>query len=163
METQLKKVCGISLALEGFTAEWRHCDIVSNYISRAASFNRADAFLYSNLLSTVVNELLEVAFWHHGSGGPLNLDIWDRPPETVIELELPVDATTRTFFKDLVKTIKDGDPQALYLAELASEQADPSSIGFYELASNYNAKIEIQDQGEHIVKLTLAVNLNGEW
>ena len=77
METQLKKVCGISLALEGFTAEWRHCDIVSNYISRAASFNRADAFLYSNLLSTVVNELLEVAFWHHDSGEPLNLDILD--------------------------------------------------------------------------------------
>jgi hypothetical protein len=163
METPAQKVCDISLALEGFAAEWRHCDIVSNYISRAASFNRADAFAYSNLLSTVVNELLEVAFWRHGPGGPLNLGIWERPPETVIELELPVDGPTKIFLTELVKTIRDGDPQSLYLAELIREQANPSSIGFYELASNYNAKIEIQDQGENLVKLTLAVNLNGEW
>ena len=163
MDTQLKKVCDISLDLEGFTAEWRHCDVVSNYMARASSFNRADAFSYSNLLSTVVNELLEVVFWHHGPGGTLSLEIWDRPPETVIELSFPVEVATKRFFTELVAAIEDGDPQSLYLDELAREPADPSSMSFYELASNYNAKIGLEDQGKDLVKLTLAVNLNGEW
>ena len=151
------------MALEGFAAEWRHCDLVSNYISRAVSFNHADSFSYSILLSTVVNELLEMAYWHHGSGGPLNLDIWEMPPETVIELIFPVDGESRSYLQETVEIIEKEDPQSLYLAELTRENARPSSIGFYELACNYGAKIGIEDLGEGLVKVTLAVNLNGEW
>ena len=163
MDTRLKNVCGVSLDLDGFKADWRHCDLVSNYIARAASFNRPDSFSYSNLLSTVVNELLEIVFRRHGPGETLRLDILENPPETVVELAFPVDEATRDLLMEIIRMIEEEDPQSLYLAELTREGANPSYIGFYELAANYKAKITIQDHGEGLVKLTMAVNLNGEW
>ena len=53
------RLCKMTLASDGFAADWRHCDLLSNYVSHVVSFDKPDPFVFSNLLSTVINEILE--------------------------------------------------------------------------------------------------------
>jgi hypothetical protein len=52
----------VTISTGAFDANWANCDRVASYLDRAVRHNRRDHLLHYNLLSSALNEILEVAF-----------------------------------------------------------------------------------------------------
>src|SRR5262249_45389246 len=112
----------LDLEPSAFTADWKHCDQVANYLARLASFDRPDTFLYSNLLSTVLNELLEVAFFNHQATGTLKCSLLREGTTDRIELKIPVDGAIRGFYEKGVSDAQSTSVSELYASSLLGDR-----------------------------------------
>jgi hypothetical protein len=110
------------------------------------SFGKADPFAFSNLLSTVINEVLEIVFLQHAEGPPIELGLYQLGAETLIVTDLSVDQKSRAFYLDTARELETRDVQSLYTAEILREGPASRAIGLYELAANYGARIEVADK-----------------
>jgi hypothetical protein len=151
----------LDLDASALTADWRHCDQVANYLARIASFDRTDTFLYSNLLSTVLNELLEVAFFHHKAAGTMRCTLLRGGVNDRIELTLPVDADSREFYRRGVAEAQSAKVGKLYTRALLAEQPLDRRVGLLELAADYGARISLDDsKGDGELTLQIDVRLD---
>jgi hypothetical protein len=153
----------VQLDLEptAFIADWKHCDQVANYLARIASFDRPDTFLYSNLLSTVLNELLEVAFFNHQPTGTLTCSLLREGAADRIELKIPVDGAVRGFYERGVSDAQSTRVTELYASSLLGDRPMDRSIGFLELAANYGARISLNGSAaDNLVTLSVDVRLD---
>ena len=154
-------LCSVKIATDGFAADWDHCDQLSNYVSHVVSFDKPDAFAFSNLLSTVVNEILEVIYKNHGSGDPITLTLYQVGRDTVIVCEVTVNDDARTFYLKAADNLQSGDVESRYRESIMGNEEIPQEIGFFELAADYGAHIDIEDIPEkNRVRLTVRVYLN---
>lgn len=135
----------MDLEIGAFAADWRHCDQVANYVSRAVSFDRVDTFLYANLLSTVLNELLEIVFHQHKVVGTLRCTFFRDGALDRVELRIPVDGLQWEFYRKGAADAQSPDVAELYTRTLLGELSSEHSIGFLELASDYGAKIWLEE------------------
>jgi len=148
----------LDLEPSAFAADWKHCDQVANYLARLASFDRPDTFLYSNLLSTVLNELLEVAFFHHQPPGTVRCTLLRHGAMDRIELTIPVDEASRGFYKRGVADAQSNRVAELYASSLLGDRPLDRSIGFLELAADYGARISLNGEDRDNA-VTLSVDL----
>ena len=149
------------MGIEAFASEWLHCDRISSYLARMVSHNRADSLLYANLLSSALNELLETAFAHHGPQGDFACRVSRAGDADVIELELPCDEQTLSFYNEAAKRLTAGDLAAAYHAALFSAgEADPH-LGLLEVAVDYQARISITPEGGNRLRLAAEMALEG--
>ena len=146
-----------TLALDAFSSDWKHCDQTANYLAQFVSADRPDPSVFSNLLSTVLNEILEVIYGHHPGMGSALVAIGTVRQEIHIEITLPVDDTTRRFYAEALDPLKTEDPAVLYQRELERLYSGPPhpAMGLYELAADYGAKIEKKE----IDSSTLAISV----
>jgi hypothetical protein len=151
----------MDLEPSAFAADWKHCDQVANYLARIASFDRPDTFLYSNLLSTVLNELLEVAFFNHQPTGTLKCSLLRQGATDRIELNIPVNAEIRGFYERGVSDAQSNRVTELYASSLRGDRPLDRSIGFLELAANYGAQISLNGTAtENLITLSVDVRLD---
>jgi hypothetical protein len=151
----------MDLEPSAFAADWKHCDQVANYLARIASFDRPDTFLYSNLLSTVLNELLEVAFFNHQPTGTLKFSLLRNGSTDRIELKIPVNGEIRGFYERGVSDAQSNRVTELYASSLIGDRPLDRSIGFLELAANYGARISLNGtSAEDLVMLSVDVRLD---
>ncbi len=135
----------MDLEVVAFAADWKHCDQVANYMARAVSFDRADTFLYSNQLSTVLNELLEIAFYQHRVVGALRCTLFRDGPLDRIEMRIPVDALQSEFYRNATAAAQSPDVAELYTRSLLGEGVPEHLSGFLELAADYGAGIWLEE------------------
>jgi hypothetical protein len=151
----------MDLEPSAFAADWKHCDQLANYLARIASFDRPDTFLYSNLLSTVLNELLEVAFFNHQPSGTLKCSLLRKGATDRIELNIPVNGEIRGFYERGVSDAQSNRVTELYASSLRGDRPLDRSIGFLELAANYGAQISLNGTGtENLITLSVDVRLD---
>ena len=151
----------ISMGIEAFASEWLHCDRISSYLARMVSHNRADPLLYSNLLSSALNELLETAFAHHGPEGEFSCRVSRAGGADVIELDLPCDEETLSFYSEAAQRLQHPDLAEIYHTALfSSGNADPH-LGLLEVAVDYRALISIVPEKGNRLKLAAEMALDG--
>ena len=145
LPTELPPLIHLDLDMAAFATDWNHCDQVANYLARLASFDRADTFLYSNLLSTVLNELFEIAFVHHQCAGQLGCTLRRAGKIDRIELRIPARVEDRAFLQRIVGEAQADGVGERYRSALLLDQAPDHSVGLLELAADYGARIEFQE------------------
>ena len=151
----------ISMGIEAFASEWLHCDRISSYLARVVSHNRADSLLHANLLSSALNELLETAFAHHGPEGEFSCRVCRAGEADVIELELPCDEKTLTFYTDAARRLTGGDVKDIYHSALFSPEGRDPLLGLLEVAVDYQARISIVPEKGNRLKLAAEMALEG--
>ena len=145
-----------------FAADWRHCDRIANYLAGLASFDRVDSFLYSNLLSTVLNELFEIAFCQHAPAGRVACLLGRNGAMDWIELQIPVSETERQFYRRSVAAAQTPEVGDVYTKSLLESVAPDHAVGFLELAADYGARIRIEEPaGSDMLHLIVEVSLEG--
>jgi hypothetical protein len=149
------------MGIEAFASEWLHCDRMSSYLARMVSHNRTDSLLHANLLSSALNELLETAFAHHGPEGDFTCRVSRAGEADVIELDLPCDEKTLSFYSAAARRLTEPDLAETYYAALFSTgEADPY-LGLLEVAVDYRARISIVPENGNRLKLAAEMALEG--
>ena len=145
-----------------FGADWTHCDHLSSYVARMVSHNRADSLLYSNLLSSALNELLETVFRAHATEGTFRCRIWRSGATDRVELVIPCKADQRNFYLDTVALARDADVAERYRGMLFADSQFDTRTGLLELAVDYEAAITVEPEGEDAIRLTTDLVLEAE-
>jgi hypothetical protein len=150
----------LELDLAAFAADWNHCDQIANYLAQLVSHDRPDTFLYANLLSTVLNELLEVVYARHQPAGAVKCTLRRTGPTDHLEFRIPVDQEARGFYLRSVHAAESPAVAERYTRALLGSDAPDRALGFLELAADYGARFSIEEvAGETEIRLTVQVTL----
>lgn len=149
----------IRMDIGTFASDWAYCDRVSTYVARMVSHNRSDSLLYSNLLSSALNELLETVHRTHGSVGEFACSILRSGPRERIELTIPKSEAEADFYGDAIGTIASGDLAERYRASLFRDGPIDPTIGLMELAVDYDARLTVEALGDGAVRLAAELTL----
>jgi hypothetical protein len=147
------------MGIDQFASEWLHCDRISSYVARMVSHNRPDPLLHANLLSSALNELLEIAFAHHAPQGDFSCRVSRAGSADVIELTLPCDDAALGFYKGAAEQLKRADLADAYQAALFSPGAGDPHLGLFEIAVDYKAMIKIEARPENRVTMAATMQL----
>lgn len=149
----------VDLDIAAFVAEWAYCDRLSTYLARMVSHNRTNSLLYSNLLSSVLNELLETVHRAHGPAGRFSCAILRCGERDRIELTIPNAAAENGFYGQAIAGLSRGDVAERYRAALFREGELDPAIGLMELAVDYNARLTVEAAGDAAVRLMAELTL----
>lgn len=150
----------LTLESEAFAADWRHCDQVANYLAQLVAHDRPDSFLYANLLSTVLNELLESVFARHHRHGSVQCTLLREGKQDRIELVIPVDAAARAFYEETATAAQAASVAEVYTRTWLGKDAPPDLLGLLELAADYGARLSVEETGSaDEIRLVLLVTL----
>jgi hypothetical protein len=148
------------LEADAFAADWRHCDQVANYLAQLVAHDRPDSFLYANLLSTVLNELLESVFARHRRPGSVRCTLLREGRNDRVELVVPVDASARAFYEETVAAAQSAGVAETYTRTLLGKEAPADLLGLLELAADYGARLSVEETGSaEEIRLVLQVTL----
>ncbi|MGK9171234.1 hypothetical protein KXR53_33395 [Inquilinus limosus] len=131
----------VTMNVKEFSAYWPQCDCIATYLARMICHNRTDSTLYANLLSSAVNELLEIAYRNQRNLGVVACKISRREDVDRIEISIPCDASARQFLLEAVEQLSRLGSELRYLDALTSEAGESPDVGLLELAHEYNAEI----------------------
>ena len=148
----------VSMDVGAFASEWAYCDRLSSYVARMASHNRTDSLLYSNLLSSALNELLETAYRAHGTSGSFVCSILRNGNKDRVELMIPNDAGM-DFYRTAVSRLSQENLAETYRTALFQEGAIDPTIGLMELVVDYNARLTITPMDDGAVRLRAELTL----
>ena len=161
-DTGFAPLIEVDMQADVFGADWTHCDHLSSYVARMVSHNRADSLLYSNLLSSALNELLETVFRAHATEGTFRCRIWRSGATDRVELVIPCKADQRNFYLDTVALARDADVAERYRGMLFADSQFDTRTGLLELAVDYEAAITVEPEGEDAIRLTTDLVLEAE-
>jgi hypothetical protein len=151
--TGFRALLEIAIRTDVFSSNWEHCDRVASYVARMVSHNRTDSLLYLNLFSSALNELLETAFRSHKGEGEIACKVLRDGPIDRVELTIPCDAETKSFYREAVELVQRPDAADSYIAALFAEGTVDRRIGLLELAVDYRAKFSLGDSDPSSVHL----------
>lgn len=138
------QLCSLRFSAMAFTKDWCHCDQLSNYVSRLVSSNKIDSFVFSNLFSTVINEVLEAIFRNNSGNDHVEVSIYQAGNDSLIVSSIPVDDVSRDFYDRVISGLKNGDAKDMYRELIKREKGFAPETGFYELAADYDADISLE-------------------
>jgi hypothetical protein len=150
----------IAIKADVFSSNWEHCDRIASYVARMVSHNRTDSLLYSNLFSSALNELLETAFRSHKGEGEIACKVLRAGPIDRVELTIPCDAETRSFYRDAIEVVQRPDAAESYMAALFADGPVDRRIGLLELAVDYRAKFSLGDAEPSSIRLVADLALD---
>jgi hypothetical protein len=159
-EADFRALLEIAIRADIFSSNWEHCDRIASYVARMVSHNRTDSLLYLNLFSSALNELLETAFRSHKGDGEIACKVLRAGPIDRVELTIPCDAETKTFYRDAVAVAQRPDAAESYMAALFAEGPVDGRIGLLELAVDYRAKFSLGESEPSSVRLVADLALD---
>jgi hypothetical protein len=151
----------LNLHLPEFARAWQHCDGVSNFLGKAMSIDKEDSFRYENLLSTIINEILESLYHRHGSDGSAELAIGAEGSWLEFSILFEPDSATAEYYEGVGRILA-GDKVAERYEEslLDHEKSPPGLSGLLELAASYDARIRIHMDGGARMKIAAVLDMN---
>lgn len=141
------QLLSLKMDMASFTADWLHCDQLSNYVARMVSHDRRDPVRHSNLLSSALNELLEMSFRSEADDGDFVCNFYRCQQTERIELIFPCPPEQRQFYKKIVLGLKTGRALINYCNVITSDAASDGQAILLGLVVNYDAEIQIHDLG----------------
>lgn len=151
----------IDMEIKAFVSAWRHCDYVSTYMARMISQNRSDSVRHSNLFSSALNELLEVAFRTRHAGGELACRVSRHGATDRIELTFPCVPEEREFYEEAVSRVAGTEARERYLNSVSGDVAPSREVVLLELAVDYNAILRVEEADGDAIKLVVDLPLEG--
>jgi hypothetical protein len=141
----------IDMEIADFLSAWPHCDYLSTYVARMVSHNRSDSVLHSTLLSSALNELLELSFRTRGLSGSLVCRVSRHEAMERVELTFPCAREDRQLYEEAAARSKAKEAQDRYLNSLSEDSVPSSDVVLWELAINHDAVLRIKaDDGDTI-------------
>ncbi|KUM25318.1 hypothetical protein AU467_05120 [Mesorhizobium loti] len=154
-----ERLLQIDMDVDVFSSNWSYCDRVSSYVARMIGHNRTDSLLYSNLLSSALNELLETVFRVHRPGGSFACSVSRLGKRDRIELIIPCDAAGARFYRDAMNRLQQDDVETQYRSALFAEGPLDPDIGLFELAVDYAATMSVEQVGKDAIRLVADLSL----
>ena len=99
----------VTISTGAFDSDWANCERVSSYVARAVSHNRRDPLLHYNLLSSALNEILELAFRAHAPGASISCSVLRKEMLDRIVLDVPGNEELTGTYRKLVDEATRGD------------------------------------------------------
>ncbi len=156
-EVAFEPLIQIEMEVKTFLSEWMHCDHISTYLARMISHNRSDSLRHSNLFSSAVNELLEVAFRTRHPAGEIACRVSRQGETDRIELTFPCTPQERQFYEEAMLQIERPELRERYLNAVSGDLAPSREVVLSELAIDYNATLRLVEAEADAV--TLIVDL----
>ncbi len=156
---RFERLLQIELDVDAFASNWSYCDRVSSYVARMISHNRTDSLLYSNLLSSALNELLETVFRVHRPGGGFGCGVSRLGEKDRIELVVPCAASDVQFYQDAMNRLQRDDVETQYRVALFADGPLDPDVGLFELAVDYAARMSVEQAGEGAIRLVADLSL----
>jgi hypothetical protein len=147
----------VDMEITTFLSAWLHCDHISNYLARMISHNRSDSVRHSNLFSSALNELLEIAFRTRHPSGELSCRVSRQGGTDRIELSFPCVPEERQFYRDAMSQITRSEARERYLNAVSGDLSPSREIILLELVIDYNATLRLEDVNDD--KIMLVVDL----
>ena len=130
----------------GFVRQWGHCHLLANYIARYVSANEGDPERHATLLSTFINELLEVVFRNHAADGQIELIFRKKIRHIILQLTVPVTEANRIFYRMAVQIVNQPDLKSWFRARLEDPaEGEDAMLGLLELAAVYQCTLHISE------------------
>jgi hypothetical protein len=144
-----RTIMAAKFSVNGFARQWSRCHLVANFFSRYVSANEGDPEQHATLISTFVNELLEVVFRNHAEEGEIEVIFRKRGRNVVLQLIIPVDNQHRMFYRMAVKMVNQPDLKSWFRARLEepAEGEDPM-LGILELVAVYRCTFTLAEPAE---------------
>ncbi len=151
-----------NFCLTTFVKNWKHCDQTSNYLAQLVNFSKNQ--YHTRLVSTILNEILEVIFHYSEVKGRLTIKITHRDANIKIECKIPVNQQSQQFYQQTFdKITRATNDSVLYFRELErgfDGYLDPA-IGLYEVMADYGVKISY-DYFAQTQEVSLTIFLDNE-
>lgn len=147
----------LEMEMATFTADWLNCDQCSTYVAGMVSQDRHDPIRHANVLSSALNELLEMSFHTRERDGAFVCRFYRRDETERIELTFPCSPEKSRFYDTVVMGLKSDEVLANYLDVITTGAAPAEHAILLGLAVNYDADITLfyRDTG----MLTFVVDL----
>ena len=143
----MKQLITMRLGAAGFAQHWKHCDLVANYLATFTSelLHKTDS--HTNLVSTVLNELLEVVFRRNAEEGEIGITLKSDLAQIVVEISVPVREGDHKFYQEMAEMVQRADRDDLYRQHLeeAIDDEHNLALSLLELASSYEAVLQVKD------------------
>lgn len=163
-EAPLSRIAVRGLALD-FISQWRRVGMAADYLASHLSYAFSRRDVAHNVLSTVVNELLENAVKFSADGAhPVGLELLHFGERLVLRADNVADRAGAERFQALLAAILEEDPEQLFVAHLERTAQAPEGthgIGLVVLRKDYGARLGVSlrplanDLVEVVVKATL--------
>lgn len=127
-------------------AEWSRCSEAADYVARFFAHDYGDRELAANVLSTVVNELLENAVkFSSDKTVPARLTMREFPEHLTITTTNRVTAAQGAAFARTVARIVHGDAERMFAEQVANPPGTGGAgIGLIMLRKDYGARIAVR-------------------
>ena len=141
----MKQLITLRLGAAGFGQHWKHCALVANYLATFTSELLDKSEVHANLVSTVLNELLEVIFRRNAGVGQVSITLTGDDKRLVVKIAVPVDEKDRKFYTDMAALVARSDVDMLHQEQIVKPTDEESnlSLGLLELAAVYRAVLEV--------------------
>lgn len=144
-----RMIVACQFTVGGFSGRWAHCHLLANYLARYVSANEGDPERQATLLSTFINELLEVIYRNHAQRGQIEL-VFRRVARTIfLQISVPVDDAHRIFYRMAVQMMNEPDLKSWFRARLEEPvEGEDTMLGLLELAAVYACKLTISEPAD---------------
>lgn len=127
-------------------AEWTRCSEAADFVARYFAHDFGDRELAGNVLSTVVNELLENAVkFSSDKSIPARLTVREYAERMSIVSRNVASPRQAAAFGDAVARLAHGDPERMFADRIASPpETGGAGIGLIMLRKDYGAKVGVR-------------------
>jgi hypothetical protein len=144
-----RMIMAATFTVNSFARQWTHCHLVANYLARFVSANEGDPERHATLMSTFVNELLEVVFRNHAEGGEIDVIFRKRGRHVVLQFTIPVAERHRIFYRMAVNLINQPDLKSWFRARLREPaEGEDTMLGLVELVAVYACTLTLTEPAE---------------
>src|SRR5262245_59031276 len=99
----------VTISTGAFESNWANCERVSSYVAKAVSHNRPDPLLHYNLLSSALNEIMELAFRAHAPGTAITCSVLRREGVDRVVLSVPGSEELSAAYRKMVGEAVEGN------------------------------------------------------
>ena len=139
--------------------QWDYCDYMSSYVARMVCHNRADPFMFSNLLSATLNELFETVYRTRKEAGQFRFQLLQKGSMDRITMLVPCTVDEQQFYIKTAKELCTADASEKYLDLLFSDEGFDRRVGLFELAISYKAAVSADAVEDRAIRLTVDLAL----
>jgi hypothetical protein len=146
----------IEMAGSVFKARWRTCSDTANLVAQALSLGSPDSQQYTSLVSSITNELFELAHRTGTSAGTVRVKA--SAPGGGIRFHLEFDAGDNAvrITSEVAQARVAGMTQ--YLQMLGREETAPTLLMLMELTVVHNVSLTVRELGEERIELNASLN-----
>lgn len=142
--------------------QWVYCDLMSSFVADMVGHNRADPFMFSNLLSATLNELFETVYRTRKAAGQFRFCMFRKGAVDRVTMTVPCGLDEQQFYLKTIEEIRAPGASDKYLDLLLADGELDRRVGLFELATSYEAQLSAVVVEEKAVCLTIDLAIEQE-
>lgn len=150
----------VRYGLEQLRADWRRLALTSDFLGETT----AQARFAQRVVSSAVNELLELVYRLGAGHGAASLAVAHAQERLQLKLNLPLEPKLAAQVLQEVLALRQVDPQRAYIEQLGRDPSTSPLFGMLYLMADYGARIEASTDTSGLelrVELSTAEGVHG--